>query len=250
MREQKCAVMAMSRVMNSVAAPLLLHHRLQKIEHLRLHRHIEAAGGVVGDHEPRRAGQCDGDHDALRHAARQLVREGASRRAGSGMRTARSISSATSLRLACGRCRGDRARCWRSAGQPSAAEFSSARGFGITIAISRPSRPRRASVSMARRSRPANETCPRSTTPGGGTRPMMARASVVLPDAGFAHQAYDLARCDLKVETLQRMESAARGRPETRPRGRPHPGFGRQHPCLSPASADRARNRADRRRDR
>ena len=41
---------------------------------LRLDRHVERGGRLVGDQQPRLAGKRHGDHHALAHAARQLVR--------------------------------------------------------------------------------------------------------------------------------------------------------------------------------
>ena len=56
---------------------VLPHQRAQQVEHLGLHRHVEAAGGIVRDHELGRADQRDRHHHPLRHAAAELVREGA-----------------------------------------------------------------------------------------------------------------------------------------------------------------------------
>jgi serine kinase of HPr protein (carbohydrate metabolism regulator) len=47
---------------------------LHQFQDLRLDRHVERGGRLVGDDQLRVAGQCDRDHDALAHAARQLVR--------------------------------------------------------------------------------------------------------------------------------------------------------------------------------
>ena len=66
-----------------------------ELQHLRLDGHVEPAGGIVGDHQPRRADQRDGDHDALRHAAaRARADRRRCRRSGSGMLTVCSMSSA------------------------------------------------------------------------------------------------------------------------------------------------------------
>ena len=45
----------------------------QQVEDLRLHRHVERRGRLVGEQQLGAAGQGDGDHHALAHAARQLV---------------------------------------------------------------------------------------------------------------------------------------------------------------------------------
>ena len=46
----------------------------QQVEDLRLHGHVQRRGRLVGDQHGRIAGQRDGDHHALAHAARHLVR--------------------------------------------------------------------------------------------------------------------------------------------------------------------------------
>ena len=53
----------------------LLLQRAQQVEDLRLDRHVERGGGLVGDQQPRIAGDRHRDHHALVHAAGQLVRE-------------------------------------------------------------------------------------------------------------------------------------------------------------------------------
>src|SRR5258708_6342399 len=47
---------------------------VQQLEDLRLDGHVEGGGGLVGDQEVRVARQRHGDHDALAHAAGELVR--------------------------------------------------------------------------------------------------------------------------------------------------------------------------------
>jgi hypothetical protein len=49
----------------------------QHFEHLRLDGHVERGGGLVGQDHVGVVRDCHGDHDALAHAARELVREGA-----------------------------------------------------------------------------------------------------------------------------------------------------------------------------
>ena len=46
----------------------------EQVEHLRLHHHVERGGRLVGDDQPRAAGQRHRDHDALLLAAGELVR--------------------------------------------------------------------------------------------------------------------------------------------------------------------------------
>ncbi len=47
---------------------------LHQLEDLRLDRHVERRRRLVGDDQLGVAGQCDRDHDALAHAARELMR--------------------------------------------------------------------------------------------------------------------------------------------------------------------------------
>ena len=48
---------------------------LELLQDLRLDRDVERGGGLVGDEQAGLIGQAHGDHDALAHAARELVRE-------------------------------------------------------------------------------------------------------------------------------------------------------------------------------
>ena len=48
----------------------------EQLEDLRLNGHVERGGRLVGDQQLGLAGERDGDHHALAHAARQLVRIG------------------------------------------------------------------------------------------------------------------------------------------------------------------------------
>ena len=52
-----------------------LRHQLpQQRQDLRLHRHVERRGRLIGDQQRRRTGQRHRDHRALPHATRQFVR--------------------------------------------------------------------------------------------------------------------------------------------------------------------------------
>ena len=51
-----------------------LLHVAQELENLRLHGDVERGRRLVGDDQRRPAGERDGDHHALPHAARELVR--------------------------------------------------------------------------------------------------------------------------------------------------------------------------------
>ena len=48
----------------------------QQLKDLRLNRHIECGGWLICNEQLWFAGECHGDHHALRHAARDLVRVG------------------------------------------------------------------------------------------------------------------------------------------------------------------------------
>ena len=82
----------------------------QQLHDLRLGGHVERGGGLVGDQQPGPAGQRDRDHDALPHAAGQLVRVLVEAPLGGGMRTSRSSSTACSCAsaLLTSRCVADR----------------------------------------------------------------------------------------------------------------------------------------------
>jgi hypothetical protein len=53
----------------------LLLQLADELKDLRLDRHVERGGGLVGDQELRLAGERHRDHHALAHAARELVRK-------------------------------------------------------------------------------------------------------------------------------------------------------------------------------
>ena len=63
-----------SWVMNSSAVPVRRAEVEQQIDDLRLDGDVERRRRLVGDQELRLAGQSDGDHRALAHAAGELVR--------------------------------------------------------------------------------------------------------------------------------------------------------------------------------
>ena len=63
---------------------LLLLQAQQQIHDLRLNGHVQRRGGFVGNQQFRGAGECHGDHDALTHAAGELVRVSRQARGGSG----------------------------------------------------------------------------------------------------------------------------------------------------------------------
>ena len=57
-----------------IAVPVSRLQRAHQVEDLRLDGDVERRGRLVGDQQPRLAGQRHRDHRALAHAARQLVR--------------------------------------------------------------------------------------------------------------------------------------------------------------------------------
>ena len=54
--------------------PVRRDQLVDDVEHLRLHRDVERRGRLVGDQQVRLGDQHHGDHHALAHAARNLVR--------------------------------------------------------------------------------------------------------------------------------------------------------------------------------
>jgi hypothetical protein len=68
------AITPRSWVISTIAAPVLLLQLDHQVEDLRLDGDVERRGRLVGDQHLGIAGQRHGDHDALAHAARKLVR--------------------------------------------------------------------------------------------------------------------------------------------------------------------------------
>ena len=60
--------------MRMIAVPSLRAQRAHQLEDLRLDGDVERGGRLVGDQQPRVAGERHRDHHALAHAARELVR--------------------------------------------------------------------------------------------------------------------------------------------------------------------------------
>ena len=52
----------------------LFRRPTEEVEHLRLNGHVEGGGWLVGNDQLRFAGERHGDHRALAHAARELMR--------------------------------------------------------------------------------------------------------------------------------------------------------------------------------
>ena len=73
----------MSWVMRTRPAGVALQ-LVHQVEHLRLHGDVERGGRLVGEEQVGVAGERDGDHDALAHAAGEFVRILAEARRGLG----------------------------------------------------------------------------------------------------------------------------------------------------------------------
>ena len=73
-RSQACATTPMSWVISISASPRCRDQIDQEPDDLRLDRHVERRGRLVGDQQVGIGGKRHGDDDALLHAAGQLVR--------------------------------------------------------------------------------------------------------------------------------------------------------------------------------
>ena len=76
------ATTPMSWVISTSAMLRSLLQRHQQVQDLRLDGDVERGGRLVGDQQLRIAGDRHGDHDALAHAAGQLMREAVQARGG------------------------------------------------------------------------------------------------------------------------------------------------------------------------
>ena len=160
-----------------------------------LHGDVERRGGLVGDQDVGAGDQHHGDHDALAHAAGDLVRIDACRRARDrGSARPRSISSAAraapplaAAQMACGASR-------RSAGRRVITGSSEYFGSCSTMAMRLP---RRRAEAASRRGRAGRCRRGASRRPRRGPerriRPMMARPVVDLPEPDLADDAEPLA---------------------------------------------------------
>ncbi len=73
-RSARRAMTPRSWVMSAIAMPKSRRSCDQQLQDLRLHRHVERGGRLVGDQQFRAAEQRHGDHHALAHAAGEFVR--------------------------------------------------------------------------------------------------------------------------------------------------------------------------------
>ena len=153
----------------------------QQFHDLRLGGHVQRGGRLVGDEQLRAAGQRDGDHDALPHAAGELVRVLV--KAPAGHRNVHQAQQFDGLLAGFGL--GDlpvrRGRLRRSGSRPSS--WGSATGTG-------PGTPSRCSCRgacasrrrSARAARRGSNLAEPVTTAACGSSPMSARQLTVLPD--------------------------------------------------------------------
>ena len=74
MRSAMPATTPRSWVMRMTAVFRSRRSRADKLQYLRLYRHVERGGWLVGDQQLGVGGDGDGDHDALAHATAELVR--------------------------------------------------------------------------------------------------------------------------------------------------------------------------------
>ena len=96
-RSQKDETSCRSCEMKIRPMPRSRHELVEDAQHLELHRHVERRGRLVGDQQVGLGDQHHGDHRALAHAARDLVRiERRRRGCGSRICTASSMASALS----------------------------------------------------------------------------------------------------------------------------------------------------------
>ena len=114
---QYCAARPRSWVMQDRRHAALGGDAAQQVHHRLLRGDVEAGGRLVGDQQRRLAGDRHGDHDALAHAAGELVRVGVEAALGSRISTSLSSRAARSRASPRVRVRGARAAHRRSAGR-------------------------------------------------------------------------------------------------------------------------------------
>ena len=199
-----------TRIMRHVPLALQL---AEQVEDLRLHGDVEAGGGLVGQEQPRGAGQGDGDHDPLAHAARELEGVGlvALDRA-RGCPTCMRRESAVSLASAFGRAsrwiRSDSV-IWlpiRCTG------LSDVMGSWKTMAIWVPQSSRSSSLGSVEdlRGRRSGPT-PSGSVEARGSRPMIDRDSTVLPEPDSPDDAEGLALLQGERDPVDGLDGAAAG---------------------------------------
>ncbi len=146
--------------------PELTLEPLEELEHLRLHHHVERGRRLVGDQEPRVAGERERDEHALPLAARELVRvvpgpaAQADRRARGARRPVRRESGLRAMGL-------DASAIWSPTRCTGLSECS-APWNTIDISVQRTARRRPGFI--VRTSSSSSSTSPVISVPGGRTR--------------------------------------------------------------------------------
>ncbi len=152
-----------SWVMRTTAVPCSAWSSLDEAEDLRLRRHVERGGRLVGDQERRVVDERHRDHHALAHAARELVRvvvDPALRRAGSRPPRSPAIASSRACRDVTSRCSMTASTSWLPIDSTG---FSDVIGSWKIIEISLPRSARSRRFDASRRFSPRNSACPVET---------------------------------------------------------------------------------------
>ena len=168
----------MTRTSAHVAVAALL---ADQVEDLRLHGDVERRGRLVGEQQLRPAGQGDGDHHPLAHAARQLVRVLAHppRR----LRDAHVGEQSLAVAVASPRAMPRWTRSGSATWSPTRISgFSEPIGSWNTIAIARAPQLAQLPVGAADQLLAVEADRAGADDLGAGSRPMIERLSTVLPD--------------------------------------------------------------------
>ena len=174
----------------------------QQLEDLGLERDVERARRLVRDQQRRLEQQRHRDHDALPHAARELVRVVVQALGGVGdADLLEQLQRAPPQRR-----RGPASRCARCTSiiwRPTVnVGFRLVSGSWKIIAISRPRSSRSSSGGRPSRSRSRKTTLPPVISPFGGSRRSRARGERRLAAARLADDADDLARAHREADAV------------------------------------------------
>ena len=183
---------------------------LDHLHDLGLDRHVERRRRLVGDEHRRRVGDGHGDHPALPHATRELVRVLAVALLGIGHADEREQVDDPPLRLVLARLRGLCARIASAIWLPTVSTgFSDVIGSWKIIAMSPPRILRSSSLFIVSRSRPLKIASPLAMRPGGcGMSPSTREHGDALPRAGLADDAEHLAREELVAHARDGLHDA------------------------------------------
>ena len=181
-RSAICATTPRLWVMNSIAMPCRSLQVGEQPQHLRLDGHVQRRGRLVGEQQRRLAGQRDGDHHPLAHAAGELVRIVVKAPRGGGdlhllqHRQRPPVGLRPGQRRDAGAAPRPPARRWSSPGSG----WSSAPGRSSPCGR-RAASPAPAPAGRRCRALPAGSARRRSARPGRGSSPMMDSAVIDLP---------------------------------------------------------------------